>query len=130
MVFTQLRLVLDALLQVSFVIENPSKDGVLNFLVILFLEEVIVEELHRPDQEKLASFKTHVEGTNGPVRRKTNWTTGQQRITRFPYVDSRSIGIDELEAAVLISIGQLILCVPVFLGVLTRLVLLCFSRSS
>ena len=129
MVLAELWLVLNTLFQVSLIIQNPSKDGVLNFLVIFFLKEIVMEELHRTDEEKLASFQTHVESTNGPIRRERNWSTGQQRITWFPDVDGGSVWIYELEPTVFIPVCQLILGIPVLLGVLTRLILFRFSRA-
>ena len=122
MVLTELRLILDRLLQVPFIVEDPSENRILNFLVVLFLKEVIVEELHRPDHEKLATLETHVERANGSVCRETDRSTRKQGVTRLPNIDRCSIRVDEFETAVLIPVGKFILGVPVFFGVLARLI--------
>ena len=56
MILTQLWVVLYALFKIALIIKNPSENGILNFLVVLLLEEIIVEELHRSHEEQLSSL--------------------------------------------------------------------------
>ncbi len=46
MILTQLRLVLNALLKIAFISKHPSENRILDFLIVLFLKEVIVKEVH------------------------------------------------------------------------------------
>lgn len=46
MIFTQFWLILYTLLEVSFVLQHPSKNCVLYFLVVFLLKEIIMEKLH------------------------------------------------------------------------------------
>lgn len=61
MVLAYLWLVLNALFKIAFVSHHPSKDGILNFLIVLLLKKVIMEKAHRSNQEKFAALETHVE---------------------------------------------------------------------
>lgn len=81
-----------------------------------------MKEIHRPNQEQLASLETHVESSNRPIRWKTDGTTREQRVTGFPDIDGRSVGVHELEATIFIPVRQFVLGVPVLLGVLAWLV--------
>jgi len=123
-VLAELGLVLDALLEVALVVEQPPKEGLLDLLVVLLLEELVVEELNRAHDHELALAGTHVEGGDGAVGGEADGPTGEERTAGLADVDGGSVGVDELEAAVLVAVGQLVLGVAVLLGVLARLVLL------
>lgn len=45
-VLAQLGLVLDVLLQVAVVLQQPSEESFLDLLVVLFFKELVAEELH------------------------------------------------------------------------------------
>lgn len=129
MVLGHLRLVLNGSLKVSFVLEQPVEDALLNLLVIFFLEEVVMEELHRAHDKQLASLERHVEGANWAVRRETNRARRQESAARLAHIERRAIGVDELEPAMLIAVVKLIFSVAVLLRVLARLVLIFFLST-
>jgi hypothetical protein len=51
MILAQLWLILYAMLQISLIIQDPSKNSILNFLVVFLFKEVIMEKVHRTDQQ-------------------------------------------------------------------------------
>ena len=124
MVLGHLRLVLNGSFKVSFVLEQPVEDALLNLLIVFFLEEVIMEELHRAHDEQLTSLERHVEGANWAVRRETNRARRQESAARLAHIERRAVRVDELEPAMLITVVELIFSVAVLLRVLARLVLI------
>lgn len=49
-------LLLDLGLQLAVVGQQPAEDGFLDLLVVLLLEELVREELHRPQHQQLAAL--------------------------------------------------------------------------
>lgn len=61
-VFRQLCLFLNSSLELGITIsQEPLEDGLLYFLVVFLLEELILEESHRAENEKLAALGAHIE---------------------------------------------------------------------
>lgn len=46
----------DCALEISFVVQQPSEDALLNFLVVFLFEEVIVQELHASHHKQLTAL--------------------------------------------------------------------------
>lgn len=51
-------LVFDRLLKISLIIQQPSEQSLLDFLVVLLLEEIIMDELHGTEDNQFSSFET------------------------------------------------------------------------
>ena len=96
MVLTQLWLILNALLEVDIIIEQPAEHCLLNLLIILLLEELIAKELDRTCDEQLSSPCTLVKGSDWSIGRETDWSTRKNCYRWFSNVDSRSIRINKL----------------------------------
>ena len=71
-ILRHLLLALDRLLEVALVIQHPAEDSVLDLLVVLLLEEIVVQQVHRSSDEQLTALQAHVEGTNGAICRETD----------------------------------------------------------
>ena len=82
-------------LSVIVLIEKPLEDGLLDFLVVLFLKKLIVEKLHRCHDEELTAPLARIEGTDGPVSRERNGTRGHNGHGWSIHIQSGSIGINE-----------------------------------
>jgi len=123
MVLRQLLLVLDRLLQVAIVVEHPTEDSLLDLLIVLLLEEVVMQKMHRASYKQLTALQTHVESTDRSVSRETNGSRAEQWMTGFAHIERGAIGIDELETAMLITVIQIVLGIAVLTGELARLVL-------
>jgi hypothetical protein len=86
-------------------VKKPSEYCFLNLLVILFLEELILEKLHRAQNEKLAIFRTDIKCTNWAVGWKADRTTRKNRLGGLTHINSTSVRIDELKTSILISVS-------------------------
>ena len=64
-------------LSVIVLTEKPLEDGLLDFLVVLFLKKLIVEKLHGSHDEELTTSLACVESANGPISGETDRTRGQ-----------------------------------------------------
>ena len=115
-VLRELGLLLDSALELGVVVlQEPLEDGLLDLLVVFLFEELVLKEGHRTHHEELAALRAHVKGGHRPVSRVADRPRGQDGETGLADVERGTIGIDELEAAVLIA-GQLVLGVLVALG--------------
>ena len=122
-VLRQLLLILDRLLQVAIIVEHPTEDSLLDLLIVLLLEEVVMQKMHRAGYKQLTALQTHVECTDRSVSRETNGSRAEQRMTGFAHIERGAIRIDELETAMLITVIQVVLGIAVLFGELARLVL-------
>ena len=109
--------------------EKPLEDGLLDFLVVLFLKKLIVEKLHGSHDEELTTSLACVESANGPISGETDRTRGQNGYGWSIHIQSCSIGINEFQAAVFIALNQIIIVASVTLSVLSSFLtsLLCLS---
>ena len=82
-------------LSVIVLTEKPLEDGLLDFLVVLFLKKLIVEKLHRCHDEELTTSLARIESTNGPVGWERDRTRGHNRHSWSVHIQSCSIGINE-----------------------------------
>ena len=129
MVLGHFGLVLDGGLEVAFVLQQPVEDTFLNLLVVLLLEKVVVEELHRAHHEELSSLERHVEGADGAVCRETNGAGREECAAGLANVERRAVGVDKLQSAVLVAVIQVVLRVAVLLRILPRFVLVFFLAA-
>ena len=74
MVLGQFRFILDNCFDVALIIQKPLEESFLNLLVVLLFEEVVVQELHRTEDEQFTAFERHVESSNGSIGWETDWT--------------------------------------------------------
>lgn len=120
-----LGLILDVLFELSITVsaEQPSENGFLNLLVVLVFEEVVREEFHGAHNEELSTLLALVEGTDGAVWREGNRSRTQDGNGRLAHIQGSTVGVHELETAILITLSKLILGVLVALGVLALLLL-------
>ena len=116
-------------LSVIVLTEKPLEDGLLDFLVVLFLKKLIVEKLHRCHDEELTTSLARIEGTNGPVSWETDRTRGHDGHSWSVNIQSRSIGINEFQSAVFIALNQVIIVACVTLGIFTRFLTSLLSLS-
>lgn len=121
MVFTQFWLILQLAFKIASIAQQPRKQGFLYLLVVFFLEEFITKELQRTLDVELAPLRTDIKRSSRSVCRKTNRPRRQQRLARLAHVDRAAVRVHKLEPAVLVSVGQVVLCVAILLGILTRL---------
>jgi hypothetical protein len=96
MIVRKFWLVFDRLLKISLIIQQPSEQRLLNFLVVLLLEEIIMDELHRSKDNQFTSFETNIESTYRSMSGETNRTTTQNWRARFTHIQGRAIWIYEL----------------------------------
>ena len=82
-------------LSVIVLIEKPLEDGLLDFLVVLFLKKLIVEKLHRCHDEELTASLARIEGTNGPVGWERDRTRRHYGYGWSVHIQSCSVGINE-----------------------------------
>ena len=130
MVFADIIFFFDVSFKLSSVhVKKPSENGFLDLLVIFLLEELILEKLHRAENEKLAIFRTDIKCTNWAVRRKADRTTRKNRLSGFSHINCASVRIDELQTSVLISVRQFVSVVLVALSIFTLLLLLTLGFS-
>ena len=54
MVFAELYFCFGVALKFAVISEKPTKHCFLNLLVVFFLEEIVIEELHRPNNDQFA----------------------------------------------------------------------------
>ena len=120
-VLTDFRVLLEILFDVSLVKEHPPEECLLDLLIILLFEEVVMEKLHGSNYNQFTPPRAHVKCRNGSVGGETDGASGENGETGLPDVDGGSEGVDELDASVLVSVGQLVLGVAVLLGVLASL---------
>lgn len=123
-VLGQLRFVLYDGFDVALVIQKPLEETFLDLLVVLLFKEVVVHELHRAQDEQFAAFQRHVEGADWSVRGETDGTRTEDGATRFADVESGAVRVDELEAAILIPIVELVLGVAVLSRILASFLFL------
>jgi len=45
-ILTQFGLILNALLNISLIMQHPVENGVLNFLIVFFFKKIIIEKLY------------------------------------------------------------------------------------
>ena len=123
-VLGQLRFVLYDGFDVALVIQKPLEETFLDLLVVLLFKEVVVHELHRAQDEQFAAFQRHVEGADWSVRGETDGTRTEDGATWFADVESGAVRVDELEAAILIPIVELVLGVAVLSRILASFLFL------
>ena len=122
MVLAEIHFVLDVLLKAGVVlVEQPAEYSLLDFLVVLFLEEIVLEKLNGPENEKLTIPRTGVKRTNWAVRRKRNRPARQDGLGGCPHIQCRTVWVDKLEATILVTAGKFILVVFIAFGVLASL---------
>ena len=68
--------------------EQPAEYSLLDFLVILFLKEFVLEKVHGPEHKKLAIFWTRIKRTDGAVRGKRDGPAAHDRLSRLPHIQS------------------------------------------
>lgn len=129
MVLAQFRLVLNTLLQVHLIIEQPAEHGFLDLLVVLLFKEFVTKELNRAGDEQLASPRALVKSSDGSICGETDWPTRQNCLTWPPNVDGSSIWVYELEPTVFIPVSQLVFSISIFLGIFSGFVLVFICGS-
>jgi hypothetical protein len=133
-VLTEFWLILLVSLEVAVIREQPPKSGLLDFLVILLLEELVREELHGGNQHQLSLLWTAVKSSNWAVGWERDWATRQKSLGWLSNVDCATVRVHKLQTSVFVSICKLVFGISVFLGVLSRFVGVvfgsCFALSS
>lgn len=131
LVFADFWLLFDVTLELCIVVlmQEPLEDGLLNFLVIFLLKELVVEKLHRAQNEDSSAVLTHIEGADRPIRRETDWSARQNRHCRPVYVQRRAVRIHELQPAVLVTLNKVVLINRVALRILSCLLISGFGFS-
>ena len=117
MVFAQFWLGLNVLFEAHVIVQQPAENRILNFLIILLFEELIMEKLDGTNDEEFSSPGTSVKCSNRSVRWETDGTTGQHANTWLTDIERGSIRIHKLKSAILVSAGQIVLGVPIFLSI-------------
>lgn len=102
-VVRDIRVFLDVSFKFCLVIgQQPFEGSLLDLLIVFFLEELVLEKHHRPENEQFPSLWTHVECCHWSVTGEGNRTTRKNGETWLSDVQSGAIGIHKFETAVLI----------------------------
>ena len=134
LVLADLGFLLDVSLELGVrVWEQPLEDGLLDFLVVFLLKEVIMQELDGAQDEELSFLSALVKRSDGSVGWKTDGPTGQDGHGGAVHVDGSAVWVDELKSTVLVLLGEVVLGVAISLGILAlllvALLLLAFCDS-